>query len=424
MKNTFNRIRILVFGMMLGCATMGLSQADCMDFKIDEVIIQEGGVYEIQFTITNLSSQAAEWLALEYPPFTFFGPSLILEDIPAAGGSYSGSFELWDLHSEPLMPGDIIFFKAILENKTGWCCHLDGIPIKIPGEEPLCDCDNLEEAVAAGFSADFNCNLSSQILLSPRKAADCDSVIWRVYDYKNKEMLAADTSLGMDTADLILPSEIGFIVDMEIIRWDDLGNKCEENESITSEEVINCCVTSLSPIALILKRPPKTGNAVQVKWRVQRGTNFEFFTLIRYSDKDTLILDRVNAQLGKTNYSYSDPAPPSGTVYYFVVGTAKNKQQVYSRTKSIPGKDRPAPGPISIFPNPASPEIKVRLAGKGLFYLSVLDWKGRRLQKHKIFSSNKDNLITLEIRDFSPGVYYLEQTDDNGNTSVFKWIKK
>lgn len=183
------------------------------------------------------------------------------------------------------MPGDIIFFKAILENKTGWCCHLDGIPIKIPGEEPFCDCDNLEEAVAAGFSADFNCNLSSQILLSPRKAADCDTVIWRVYDYKNK-------------------------------------------------------------------------------------------------------------------------------------------QQVYSRTKSVPVKEKPSPGPISIFPNPTSHELNVRLAEKGLFYLSVLDWKGRRLQKHKIFSSNKDNLITLEIRDFSPGVYYLEQTDDNGNTSVFKWIKR
>lgn len=422
MKNTFKRV--LVFGIVLSTGLLGIAQDDCLDFRIDSVRLEEERLYVVYFSITNLSDQDAEWISFEYPAFTFFTPSLIPENIPA-NGTYAGSFELWDLNLDPLMAGDILFFKAIIENQTGWCCHEDGIPLKIPGEEPECTCDNIETSVEAGFYVDFNCDQDSEILLSPKAALSCDSLIWTVYDYEKKMVLAVDTSLGKDTAALSLLTEIGYWVEMRLIRWDEDGNKCESTTELKyGEEVINCCITNLSPIVIMLRKAPKSGNSVQVNWRVQMGTNFEFFTIIRYSSQDTVILDRVKASLGKTNYSYTDASPPPGSVKYFVVGTAKDLRQVYSRTASITGRDRPAPGPITLFPNPAGPQINIRMPGEGRYQISILNWQGQSLERHLVNTPGPGSVTTLHVAHLPAGTYLLKQENEEGTIEVIKWIKK
>lgn len=202
----------------------------CMDFQIGEegIICNNDGTYTVNFTVTNNDNELAEWLTLEAKtPEVYFYPSVFEFPTPLGqGDTYSGSFILYDWNANPLPPGSVISFKGILENETGWCCHMDDLSFILPDCEELCECSTYEifvNDVQAGYDYVVNCG-DGTITFTPNALRPCDTVTWLfsgegVDDQKRE-------STGNDPVVFPIPRNGRFQVCMAVMRLDGEGKSC------------------------------------------------------------------------------------------------------------------------------------------------------------------------------------------------------
>ncbi len=75
----------------------------------------------------------------------------------------------------------------------------------------------------------------------------------------------------------------------------------------------------------------------------------------------------------------------------------------------------------TIYPNPVSEQLVVKLARDGSYLLRIVDSKGQiRLQRKQ---KTKGNSITLQVDQLTDGIYWLILTDEKGNTYQKRFIK-
>ncbi|HMQ48725.1 MAG TPA: T9SS type A sorting domain-containing protein [Saprospiraceae bacterium] len=223
-----------------------------------EVLCDDNGGYVYNFTITNNDpTHTASLIVFESHTA---GVSFVPASIPvtlAPNGSYSGSVVITGG-----TPGQMVEFKVLLFDPSGWCCHLDDVMITLPDcniDPDPCDCGDQEEfnqAVQAGFSADRDCATGIAMLIA-NALESCDQVSWRVTNTETNETITGVTD-GVTPFFFDFMGSVTYQVRMVVTRLDAQGLNCFPgvNAVFTGTTVFDCLgPISPGPVSGILLRP-------------------------------------------------------------------------------------------------------------------------------------------------------------------------
>lgn len=149
----------------------------------------------------------------------------------------------------------------------------------------------------------------------------------------------------------------------------------------------------------------------------------------------TAVDDLLSASITGVSYQWyfqNNPIPgansqdylATSTGHYHVEVTLANgcvavSDQLYHGMTSI---HEMSIGTIQLYPNPTRDNLKLSIensSGSNLS-ISIIDQTGRLIQ-NSIYNTN--NLITINVLDLESGVYYLQLSDEIGNTETLKFIK-
>jgi hypothetical protein len=167
------------------------------------------------------------------------------------------------------------------------------------------------------------------------------------------------------------------------------------------------------------------GGAWNLIWSHYEGITYSSYNLFRGTSLNNMtLLTTIQSNLN----SYTDLAPPSGTIYYQIEVINPNscvptKSNDYSSSKSnIATSDinniiEISTEFISVYPNPTSADFSIEIT-KGLIgeEYSITDFSGRLL-KSGTFHSNKER---VELDMFSNGVYLIQIKNSNIKQRIIK----
>ncbi len=107
-------------------------------------------------------------------------------------------------------------------------------------------------------------------------------------------------------------------------------------------------------------------------------------------------------------------------------GVADSVQLVYTYSDLVTGIDELVSdysyhNGVIIYPNPASAEINVELAGENN---NALKWNVFNIQGSKILSGTGNNILNIDISILEAGLYYVRVMDNKGKLRVGKFVVK
>lgn len=215
-----------------------------------EVLCDDNGGYVYNFTITNNDPiHTASLIVFESHTA---GVSFVPASIPvslAPNNSYTGSVVITGGTA-----GQIIDFKVLLFDPSGWCCHLDDVMLTLPdcGGDPdpdPCDCGDLEEfnqAIQAGFSADRDCDTGIAMLIANALEA-CDRVSWRVTNTETNETITGVTD-GTSPFFFDFIGNVTYAITMVVTRLDENNQNCfPGNNGVFNGNAFFDCLGPIAP---------------------------------------------------------------------------------------------------------------------------------------------------------------------------------
>ncbi len=168
------------------------------------------------------------------------------------------------------------------------------------------------------------------------------------------------------------------------------------------------CLTSL-PITLLEFGGIRNGNYADIYWSTSTEINNDYFILERSIDGETWDkVTRIEAAGNSSNrldYSFEDENIFNVESYYRLKQFDFNGKVSYSNITPI--KKLEQENLLSIFPNPSSDFITISSKNSLLdSEIQIFDYSGKLVLKKIIF--NDLDLLTVCIKDFSSGVYYVK----------------
>jgi uncharacterized repeat protein (TIGR01451 family) len=164
----------------------------------------------------------------------------------------------------------------------------------------------------------------------------------------------------------------------------------------------------------------KQGNSALLNWSTLQEINTSKFVVERSTDGlNFSAIGTVNAagnSSAKSNYSFIDGAPLSGTDYYRLQQVDKDGNFVYSVVRTLTFD---ATASIIIAPNPAKDILNVTFSNNTqLLKLYLVTAQGQTLQQYTMTGQYQQ----LNLPQVSSGVYYLKIIDTDGNVSTHKVV--
>ncbi|MBI1306541.1 MAG: T9SS type A sorting domain-containing protein [Bacteroidetes bacterium] len=165
-----------------------------------------------------------------------------------------------------------------------------------------------------------------------------------------------------------------------------------------------------------------TGEQAQLNWSTASESNCDFFEIQRSTDAGQWrIVGRKQGQGNSSaivHYQYVDQLPgdsKSGIYYYRLKQFDFNGDFSYSPIRMLHWESDNK-NLISVFPNPASNEINIRLSEQNVIYNArITDGAGKLIQQKTI-----KEFATFNVNELSRGIYYLQMESDAGELKVFK----
>jgi len=212
-----------------------------------------------------------------------------------------------------------------------------------------------------------------------------------------------------------LPNESTYTINV-----DDDQKGCGAVESMFVDE---CTVT---PITLI----DYTGEAIEsgniLKWSTAAELDNDFFTLEVSQDgldfRELTTVDGAGTVSSVQNYSYLDSDVSAGTMYYRLSQTDFDGTTVRVGIVSISRSE--SLGYLNVQPVPAADFIDISFNSLEESEVSILisDLSGRILNEQIISAVHGANSITIDLVNYSSGVYMLSLV--NGNETLTKKLVK
>lgn len=110
----------------------------------------------------------------------------------------------------------------------------------------------------------------------------------------------------------------------------------------------------------------------------------------------------------------------NGNEQMLTVTNANGDQAIYGTQPilSVVGFDKSS---IGVYPNPAKNELFLNSKNNGNLTLKILNTAGKLLSTQKL---ELENQSSIPISQLATGIYFLNIEDENGNTTIKKFIKK
>lgn len=165
----------------------------------------------------------------------------------------------------------------------------------------------------------------------------------------------------------------------------------------------------------------KEGNSTKVLWDVADEIDVREYVVERSNDGIQYnAIGTVNAQQ-KNVYTYTDGRDANGTVYYRVKNVDVDGKFKYSSVVRInTGKTLAS---LKAFPLPAKNNITIEhglLTAKGT--ISITTAEGKMVKK--VFASEGSTHTTIDITNFTSGMYMVHMDKGTGTAESLKFIKQ
>ncbi|MHA4811960.1 NosD domain-containing protein [Flavitalea flava] len=229
------------------------------------------------------------------------------------------------------------------------------------------------------------------------------------------KLLTTDATGNIAFSDTITGASISGNSVITSIATDSTGN---------SSEFSGCIQSIVLPLQLISFTATANTGTVTLNWNTSGEMNTRYFSVQR--SEDGLIFNQLGQvpAAGRSalpqSYSFIDRQPLQSVNYYRLRMVDLDSAFTYS--KIIAAMKGPYLNNLSLYPDPASNEIKIRLSAGGLFNFKLTDGSGRIVREGVLHSIRNDATI-LDISDLPANVYILI-IQDSGKILYRKFIKQ
>jgi len=183
------------------------------------------------------------------------------------------------------------------------------------------------------------------------------------------------------------------------------------------------------PIDLVAFDATCVNHSTLLSWITATETNNNYFTLERSCDENFFNYQTIATILGAGNsstikqYSFTDNDAP-GACYYRLSQTDYNGISKQFSPISINCKENSDFNFVGALPNPADNELNLIYsdAQNESIYLSITDMLGQPIMTNNFKSEPGLNKITLDLSEYSSGIYVVKLYNDN-KTFVKKIVK-
>lgn len=162
------------------------------------------------------------------------------------------------------------------------------------------------------------------------------------------------------------------------------------------------------PVELVDFTANKIDSNVQLEWKTLSETNCDYFAIERSNnavDWETIaVVEGADNSSALIEYTYLDKKPLMETSYYRLRQVDFNGKYEHSDILSV-NFEMQQQNEMSLYPNPTSGIVRV--FGKGINDLSIMDFSGRMIElDSRIISSSKTS-VTLDLSSLASGVYLI-----------------
>lgn len=188
----------------------------------------------------------------------------------------------------------------------------------------------------------------------------------------------------------------------------------------TQSEYVAGNMVYVLPVALLNFQVQRKGTTNAVNWKTAYEYNVDFFAVEKSSNGATfheLYKLAANQNTRETRSYFYDDHNARHLAYYRLKTIDKNGHAAYSKVVKV---DAGEPGlQAEASPNPAQSFINIK-GLKGISWLKLNSSDGRVLQEER----TSENEYRLNLQKCSPGVYWLQITNENGMQQVLKIIRQ
>ena len=156
------------------------------------------------------------------------------------------------------------------------------------------------------------------------------------------------------------------------------------------------------------------GNA-HLQWSTSQETGLESYTVQRSTDKlhfeNLAVISSKWNESGSSSYEYLDLSPAPGENYYRIHRIEEEGSTKYSEVKRV--WINPQSFSYTVFPNPGSDQVEVKiLAHKSRHIRMRLVSSLGIVHMQQMFALSEGlQIMPLNLKALSPGIYFLELTD-------------
>ncbi len=173
-----------------------------------------------------------------------------------------------------------------------------------------------------------------------------------------------------------------------------------------------------------------TNNSVQLNWKSMEEQNFSHYEVYKsYSGADFKFVSRVNA-FGESsiikNYTFIDPSMDGNTgyVYYKLKLVDKDGHENWSTVRAFePGHLNNLSGLSNVYPNPANNVLNV-VPGydDAILDVQITDVFGKSVFNDHLSLNSAET--SIDISQFTAGIYTIRIKHEDGSTSNLKFVKQ
>ncbi len=332
--------------------------------------------------------------------------------------------------------GERLTFTAASPEATNYQWFRDGIPltgevqaalsVTMPGDyEARC-------YTASGCLSDA----SQMISVSWKQPLAADDEAYSDGSGITVDVLQNDTSpcSGFDTATLkiegmpgygtVVPDGSGGFVYHPLPGFagaDEFTYSVKDADGIVSNiAVVRIKIGSPLPVGVLSFEVRKKEREAVAVWKATGEEGVDSYELQRSTDAHSWsVLATLPARAEgreETAYAWTDRVPEAGVNYYRLRIRDRDGSGSFSKIVSVYFEPD---GWISIYPNPSSETVFVRIAGRAIRQMQVTDASGRMLLEVPVRSS----LEKIDIRKFPVGMYFIRLQDGEGRVYHFKIMK-